>query len=50
MQAAAILLGILLTLTMVLLKSIQELTVTNVLLYNLAFVLIYWLFQKFKKL
>lgn len=50
MQAAAILLGILLTLTMVLLRSMQELTVTNVLLYNLAFALIYALFQRFKKL
>lgn len=50
MQAAAILLGILLTLTMVLLDSMAELTVTNVILYNLIFAAIYAVFQRFRKI
>ncbi|MGN1090186.1 MAG: hypothetical protein ACI4Q6_07270 [Huintestinicola sp.] len=50
LQAAAMLLGILLTLTMVLLNSMSELSVTSVLAFNLAFVLIYIIFQQFKKL
>lgn len=49
-QAAAILVGILLTLTLVLLSSMQALTVTRVLLYNFAFVLLYYMFQAFRKL
>ena len=49
MQAAEILLGILLTLALVLLKSMAELTVTNILLYNFVFVILYWLFQSFRK-
>lgn len=49
MQAASMLLGILLTLTMVLLNSMQELTVTNVLLYNFAFVIMFYIFQMFRK-
>lgn len=49
-QAAAILVGILLTLTLVLLSSMQALTVTRVLLYNCVFVLLYYVFQAFRKL
>ncbi len=49
MQAAEILLGILLTLALVLLKSMAELTVTNILLYNFVFVILYCLFQTFRK-
>ncbi|MDE6593179.1 MAG: hypothetical protein K2K57_08980 [Oscillospiraceae bacterium] len=49
-QAAAILVGILLTLTLVLLNSMVALTVTRVLLYNLAFVVLYYVFQAFRKL
>ncbi len=49
MQAAEILLGILLTLALVLLRSMAELTVTNILLYNFVFVLLYFLFQAFRK-
>lgn len=49
MQAAEILLGILLTLALVLLRSMAELTVTNILLYNFVFVLLYFIFQAFRK-
>ncbi len=49
-QAAAILLGILLTLALVLLHSMEELSVTNVLIYNLSFVLLYYIFQAFRKI
>lgn len=49
MQAAEILLGILLTLTLVLLHSMGELTVTNILLYNFVFVLLFYIFQAFRK-
>ncbi|MDE7294394.1 MAG: hypothetical protein K2N72_08225 [Oscillospiraceae bacterium] len=49
-QAAAILVGILLTLTLVLLNSMVALTVTRVLFYNLAFVVLYYVFQAFRKL
>lgn len=49
MQAAEILLGILLTLALVLLRSMAELTVTNILLYNFVFVLLYLVFQAFRK-
>ena len=49
MQAAEILLGILLTLALVLLRSMAELTVTNILLYNFVFVLLYLIFQAFRK-
>ncbi|MGN0643225.1 MAG: hypothetical protein ACI4JJ_08755 [Huintestinicola sp.] len=49
MQAAAILLGILLTLTMVLMNSLPELTVTRVLLYNFLFVLLFYIYQAFRK-
>lgn len=49
MQAAAILLGILMTLALVLLRSMTELTVTNVVLYNMAFVFIYYIFVSFRK-
>lgn len=49
MQAAEILLGILLTLALVLLRSMAELTVTNILLYNFVFVMLYFLFQAFRK-
>ncbi|MCI7766527.1 MAG: hypothetical protein MSJ26_00895 [Oscillospiraceae bacterium] len=48
-QAAEILLGILLTLAMVLLRSMAELTVTNILLYNFVFVCLYFVFQAFRK-
>ena len=48
-QAAEILLGILLTLALVLLRSMAELTVTNILLYNFVFVVLYFLFQAFRK-
>lgn len=50
LMAAEILLGILLTLTMTLLSSLGELTVTNALIYNAAFLAAYCLFQLFKKL
>lgn len=49
MQAAEILLGILLTLTLVLLHSMAELTVTNILLYNLIFVAIFAIFNAIRK-
>ncbi len=49
MEAAAIILGIILTLVLVLLKSMAELTVTNVLLYNFVFAALYCLFQTFRK-
>lgn len=49
MQAAEILLGILLTLALVLLQSMEELTVTNVLLYNFVFVLLYCIFNSIRK-
>ena len=49
MQAAEILLGILLTLTLVLLQSMAELTVTNILLYNLIFVAIFAIFNAIRK-
>lgn len=49
MQAAEILLGILLTLTLVLLHSMGQLTVTTILLYNFAFVALYYIFQVFRK-
>ncbi len=48
-QAAEILLGILLTLALVLLHSMAELTVTSVLLYNFVFVLLFYVFQAFRK-
>ena len=40
---------ILLTLALVLLRSMAELTVTNILLYNFVFVLLYLIFQAFRK-
>lgn len=49
MQAAEILLGILLTLTLVLLHSMAELTVTNILLYNFIFVAIFAIFNAIRK-
>ncbi|MGN1107092.1 MAG: hypothetical protein ACI4RH_10595, partial [Huintestinicola sp.] len=48
-QAAEILLGILITLTLVLLNSMTELSVTSVLLFNFVFVLLYYVFQAFRK-
>ena len=50
MQAAAILLGIVLTLVLVLLSSMEELTVCNILLYNFAFVMAYVIYQGLRKL
>lgn len=49
-QAAEILLGILLTLALVLLHSMTELTVTSVLLYNFVFVILYYIFQSVRKI
>lgn len=49
MQAAEILLGILLTLALVLLQSMEELTVTNILLYNFVFVFFYVIFHTVRK-
>ncbi|MBQ3920196.1 MAG: hypothetical protein II695_11005 [Oscillospiraceae bacterium] len=49
-QAAQILFGILLVLFLVLIRNFRELTVTMVLLYNLAFAAGYAIFQRFYKM
>ncbi len=49
LQAAEILLGILITLTLVLLSSMGELTATLAIVFNLVFVALYYIFQAFRK-
>ena len=49
LQAAAIFVGILLVLILVLLGASSQLTVTMALIYNLCFAAVYWIFQLLRK-
>ena len=49
MEAVAVLLGILICLAMVILKSFSELTVIVTMIYNLAFTAILLIFQMFRR-